>query len=314
MPHVTFIHGIANKPPAEELLAVWQRSLGQDEGINLATKGITSSMVYWADVLYAEPSESQSDNESVDEVPMVEASDEDLTWVSTLEGEEKAFVDKFAGKLNFDAPSPGNDDFRPEPSEDEGFERIPLPWFIKRRLMKILLRDVHHYLFNAQHSPRAGISYRVQDEIRTRMVTALQRDSEVNAGRGPRVIVGHSMGTVIAYDCLQNVPECPKVDAFMTVGSPLGIDEVQDKLKPGWSRENGFPGLKLMGNWANVYDRLDPVAFDPTLADDYQKGGAEVVVDQRQENGGAWRHDMFKYLSKDELRTLLAQQLGVNWP
>ena len=27
MPHVTFIHGIANKPPPDDLLRIWQEAL-----------------------------------------------------------------------------------------------------------------------------------------------------------------------------------------------------------------------------------------------------------------------------------------------
>lgn len=56
MPHVTFIHGISNKPPAEELLKIWRDALevdqlGNNDGVSLGAIGVTSSMVYWADVL-----------------------------------------------------------------------------------------------------------------------------------------------------------------------------------------------------------------------------------------------------------------------
>ncbi len=311
MPHVTFIHGIANKPPADELLEIWRRALKDDGGINLSAKGITSSMVYWADVLYAKPAVEEDSHESVGNEAIVEANDEDLEWRSGLTGNEKALVEGLAKKLHFDAPSPKGDDFEPEPTDEPGFERIPLPWFIKRRLMKALLRDVHHYLFNVEHTPRPRETFRVQDEIRKRLIKALKQDSETNAGKGAHVIVSHSMGTVIAYDCLKQVPDCPKLDALMTIGSPLGIDEVQDQLQPGWTREDGFPTIKMQGMWANVYDRLDPVAFDPILANDFKQDDKEVVLDQRITNTGKWRHSIDKYLRRDELRKILAQQLGI---
>lgn len=313
MPHVTFIHGIANKPPADELLEIWRRALADDGGIDLGTKGITSSMVYWADVLYSEPARDTEAHESVGLEAVTGEDDEDDEWRETLAEDEQDFVDALAAKLNFEAPSPEDDDFETPLTDEGGFEAIPLPWFIKRRLMKVLLRDVHHYLYNAEYSPRRGETYRVRDEIRDRFVAALMRDAVANAGRGPHVVLSHSMGTVISYDCLKRVPDCPQVDALMTVGSPLGIDEVQEKLQPGWTRQDGYPGL-VAGGWANVFDRLDPVAFDTSLADDFQRGGSEVVIDQRQRNQGKWRHSITKYLAKDELRTLLAQQLGVTWP
>lgn len=314
MTHITFIHGIANKPPLEELLELWRRAIAQDDGINLSTKGITSSMVYWADVMYSEPPDEGAANESVGAEAIVEDVDEEVDWSAELSGEEGDFVSGVMSKLNFDAPSPDGDDFQPEPTGEPGFERIPLPWFIKRRLMKVLLRDVHHYLFNTEHSPRAGISYRVRDEIRQRFVDAIERDAAANGGNGQHIVVSHSMGTVIAYDCLKRVTECPPVDALMTIGSPLGLDEVQDKLQPEWTRADGYPRERVGGSWVNVADRLDPVAIDMNLAGDFKRSGASVVIDQAQRNGGKWRHDVSKYLNQDELRGHLARQLGIQWP
>jgi hypothetical protein len=74
----------------------------------------------------------------------------------------------------------------------------------------------------------------------------------------PRV-VSHSMGTIIAYDCLMHEPDCPPVDGLLTIGSPLAVDEVQDFF-PNWTRDDGFPSKKLHGPWVNVFDPLDVVA------------------------------------------------------
>jgi hypothetical protein len=99
----------------------------------------------------------------------------------------------------------------------------------------------------------------------------------------------------------------------MTIGSPLGIDEIQDKLKPEWSRENGFPHEKVRGGWINVYDRLDPVAgFDPNFANDYRRGGQRVVADVNEQNQGSWRHDISKYLRGSQLRGKLRELLGLD--
>ncbi|MEY4352426.1 MAG: hypothetical protein RLZZ609_667 [Cyanobacteriota bacterium] len=309
MAHITFIHGTGNKPPKDVLLAGWERALAENDGIALATNGITSSMVYWADVLYGSPAQETGGQESLGKETSSEPGDDDLGWTQTLEGKEKEFVDRFSAVLNFDAPSPHGDDFQPDPSDQPGFERIPIPWFIKRRLMKVLLRDVHHYLFNTEHSPSPGITYHVQDEIRKRFIAQLQQDAALLGGNGPHLVVGHSMGTVIAYDCLKRVSHCPPIDALMTIGSPLGIDEVQDQLRPEWSKMDGYPKEHLLSDWVNIYDRLDPVALDPTLADDYQNDGARVVHDRSVSNPGYWRHDLDKYFGQMQLREALAKQL-----
>jgi predicted alpha/beta hydrolase family esterase len=174
--------------------------------------------------------------------------------------------------------------------------------------MKALLKDVHHYLFNAKFSPRAGEEYQVQDHIRQLFVDQLKKDT-VNT-EGPHVVVSHSMGTVISYDCLKNVPDCPPVSAYMTVGCPLGISEVHDNFKPDYDKRDAFPSDKVSGDWVNVYDRLDPVAFDARISNDYQKGGNKVVIDERVHNSGKWRHSSYKYYGQqalcDHLKKLLA--------
>lgn len=312
MPHVTFIHGIANKPKHDVLLRIWRDSLSRDDGIDLGAEGITSSMVYWADVMYEAPEREMAEHESTDSVIQKSDPDIDLAWRDHLAADEQDWVEDFAGKLHFDAEAPeGDEDYvSPETQmESAAFERIPLPWWLKRRLMKALLRDVHHYLFNAEHSPRRGDTYRVQDEIRRRFVGAIEHAARQD---GPHVVVSHSMGTVIAYDCLKRVNECPAVDALMTIGSPLGLDEIQDKLQPGWTREDGFPGKVNSGSWVNVYDLLDPVAgFDPNLANDYRRGGNIVVDDRNEQNYGRWRHNISKYLGGERLRDALGRQLGL---
>jgi predicted alpha/beta hydrolase family esterase len=312
MGHVTFIHGIANKPPQEQLLDLWNRSLANGDGIDLGAQGITCSMVYWADVLYDNPLAEAVAERATNEAAAEEVSAEpvDLGF-DEMDAAERLWVLALAAKLAVPlavesageavaaAVSPGR----------EVLERIPLPWAVKERIMKKLLRDVHHYLFNVESSPRAGVTYRVQDEIRRRMTAAL---ADGAARPGPHVVVSHSMGTVIAYDCLKRIDGVPAVDGLMTIGSPLGVDEVQDKLKPGWSRGDGFPGAKLRGKWVNVYDRLDPVAgLDPKLANDYRQGGRDVVDDLNEQNHGAWRHDVSKYLSGQQLRGKLRQLLGL---
>ena len=312
MPHVTFIHGIANKPPREKLLENWEAYLAQG-GLDLAAEGVTTSMVYWADILYAEPLTPEANFEAVEEALGTLEADEDLAWVDDLPDDEKAFVESFRKKLRLDKASPEGDDYAPPaPQEDEDdlelqFEAIPLPWFIKRRVMKALLKDVHHYLFNTKFSPRPGEEYQVQDHIRKLFIEQLKKDSkDVD---GPHVVVSHSMGTVISYDCLKNVPDCPSVDAYMTVGCPLGISEVYDNFKPDYDKQDAFPSTKIGGDWVNVYDRLDPVAFDARIANDYRKNGQKVIIDQRVHNSGRWRHSSYKYYGQkalcDHLKKLL---------
>jgi hypothetical protein len=302
MAHITFIHGISNKPEKEALLAVWQGALSQSlVPLDLAASGVSCEMVYWADVLYGEPLSvdtglemvaSENNEAELPQVAIIPQDNAEAAWLAAME--QRLGVGEGAGA--------------PEGTLSNGLERIPLPDFAKDAFLKRFLRDVHHYLFNVSFSPRPGEQYFVRDEIRQRFVAAVKRGS---AAQRPHIVVSHSMGTVIAYDCLKRVAECPVVDAFVTMGSPLGIDEIQDKLRPEWTQDDGFPSARVSGKWINYFDRIDPVSrLDPYLASDYRRNAEMVVEDVAQHNGGWWTHDVTRYLSGREVTSSIAALLG----
>jgi len=305
MGHVTFIHGIANKPPPDELLDSWEQALAYDGGIDLGTTGVTSEMIYWADVMYPEP--ASEGLEAAAEVPDAASTDVDLTFRGSVEGDEAGWVERFAGTLGIDDAAGDPDESPPEANIGPEFERIPLPRWLKRRMLETLLRDVHHYLFNAKHRPRPAIEYPVRDEIRARVMEALERGAK---RPGPHIVISHSMGTVIAYDCLKRVPEAPPVDGLITVGSPLGRDEITDEFAPDWTRSEGFPVEKVRGRWVNVFDHFDPVVgVYPHLTHHFRRDGEEEVVDVNEQNWGKWRHDIAKYMRGPILRTHIGEML-----
>jgi hypothetical protein len=324
MAHVTFIHGILNKPSQNELLNIWNGALAAGEwGIDLGANGVSSSMVYWAEVLYAAPDQAAG-HESADAMPDSRATDVPFSWLAGASPLEREIVNRIAAKLDQKmAASIG--DVAPSPSTAVAvttgivLERIPLPWDIKRKVMESLLRDVHHYLFNSTSEPRPGEQYKVQDEIRKRFLADLAANRPAT---GPHIVVSHSMGTVIAYDCLKRVPGCSAVDALVTLGSPLGIDEIRDLLQPGWTPDtppvagwspvDAFPSEKVRGAWPNLFDWLDPVdATAPHLAALYMKQGQPVIQDVSVSNSGWWRHDLTKYFSQPALRQQLAGLLQI---
>lgn len=317
MPHVTFIHGMANKPDSDALHRIWLEALKFNNGLDLGAEGVTSSMVYWADVLYPEPMpddgsyESASDDAELEavqrEAPVPEESDR---WRDELPADERAAIEAMAAELRVDEPDPV-----PMPGTHAAggaaYEAVPLPWALKKPLMERLLRDVHHYLFNTQFSPRALTLYSVQDEVRARTVKALAKGNAAADG-GAHVVLSHSLGTVIAYDCLKRVSDCAGVTGLITIGSPLGLDEIQHCMKPQWSRDNGYPLERVSTRWVNIYDRIDPVVgLDPRFADDYRKAGAATVEDINEDNWGLWRHSATKYLKGPKLRKTLAELLGL---
>ncbi|HEY6613455.1 MAG TPA: hypothetical protein VIZ32_03025, partial [Vicinamibacterales bacterium] len=300
MPHVTFIHGIANKPPATDLLRIWREALANaSDPLPLGDLGVTSDLVYWADLMYEKPDDNVAAHEGVLEntpeavdggggaAPPVPKTAEEAEFLERMRKRMTALSDAEIA----DAP--------PVPANPQGtLERIPLPWFIKKRVMNAFLRDVHHYLFDVEFAPPGRTPVRIQRTIRERFGTVLRTPAITQ----PHIVVSHSMGTVIAYDCLKRVADCAGVDGLITLGSPLGLDEIQDKLQPGWSAADGFPHEKVGAEWINIYDRLDPVCgFDPELANDFQKGSARIIEDIAVQNEGTWRHSITKYLRQPKV-------------
>ena len=311
MAHVVFVHGLDNKPEAEYLHKLWLRKLAHEDGLDLDTCAATSGMSYWADVLYEAPDTNLAAYESVIEpIEMLDGGGVSPIALGDLSPEDAARMRRLAARFDLD---PENLTEAPVPPEEllaVRHERIPVPAWLRKRVMARFVKDAHHYFFNVEFSPRNNARFRVRDELRRRLVEKISA-----AGQEPPVIVvSHSMGTIIAYDCLMHAPDCPPIDGLMTIGSPLGLDEIQDFF-PRWTRDNGFPSEKLRGPWVNIYDPLDVIAaFDPRLANDFRRSGKPVIEDIREDNWGNWRHSISKYLQGKLLRASLAGLLGAPWP
>jgi hypothetical protein len=309
--HLVFIHGLDNKPESDFLHKLWLRKLAHEDGLDLDTCAASSAMSYWADVLYESPDTNLAAYESaVEHIEMLGASDGSEIALGMLPPENAARIRRLAARFDIDLDNMIEEPIPPEDLLAARQERIPVPAWLRKRIMARFVKDAHYYFFNLEFQPRRDAAFHVRDELRCRFMEKLS----AAADHPPVVVVSHSMGTIIAYDCLMHEPDCPVIDGFMTIGSPLGLDEVQDFF-PLWTREDGFPAAKLRGPWVNVYDPLDVVAgFDPCLANDFRRGGAPVIEDIREDNWGNWRHSISKYLQGRLLRASLAKMLGVAWP
>ena len=112
---------------------------------------------------------------------------------------------------------------------------------------------------------------------RARVAAAVQPDT--------RVVVAHSLGSIVAYDCLRAHPEWP-VETFVTIGSPLGNRELvlaHLDTGPGWPG-----GLR---RWVNITAPSDQVCAGAQLAGIYDPRVEDLVVDN-----GHRGHDPEPYL------------------
>lgn len=120
-----------------------------------------------------------------------------------------------------------------------------------------------------------------------------------------KVIVAHSLGTVIAYEALCAHPDWP-VRALITLGSPLGMRTlIFDRLRP--PPENGlgrWPGS--IETWVNITDSGDVVALEKDLSRRFGSRVENLIVDN-----GATAHDAKPYLTAKETGDAIARALGL---
>lgn len=118
-----------------------------------------------------------------------------------------------------------------------------------------------------------------------------------------RVVVAHSLGSVVAYEALCANPQWPVTD-FVTVGSPLGLRSVIfDRLDPPPVDGAGVWPAGVQ-RWTNISDPRDVVALAGVLADRF--GGRVVDVPIRN---GARMHDLLRYLTAASTGAAIARGL-----
>jgi hypothetical protein len=117
-----------------------------------------------------------------------------------------------------------------------------------------------------------------------------------------RILIGHSLGSVVAYEGLCAHPEW-QIDTLVTLGSPLGIPNVVfDALAP--KTHDGKGMWPHVASWVNVADKGDLVALVKSLAPLF--GPVEDVL---VHNG--WKsHDVTRYLVAAETGRAVAAALN----
>ncbi|WP_330279285.1 antibiotic ABC transporter ATP-binding protein [Streptomyces sp. NBC_00056] len=121
-----------------------------------------------------------------------------------------------------------------------------------------------------------------------------------------RVVVAHSLGSVVAYEALCENPDWPVTD-LVTVGSPLGLPVIHRRLSPLPVEGRGaWPGGVV--RWTNVADPGDIVALVGALAPRFVSGPGEGVADRRITNG-VRMHDFERYLTAQTTATAVAAAL-----
>lgn len=148
---------------------------------------------------------------------------------------------------------------------------------ISQTTIEVFLRDV--FLYTQRDVVRRAIDKIVLD--------SLSPDTAV--------VVGHSLGSVVAYNVLNVAAR--KVPLYVTVGSPLAIRAVRNTLGP-ISNPVGKTG------WYNAYDDQDLVALYPLDAANFDVNPA-ITNKASVHNWTDNRHGIAGYLDDPSVATII---------
>jgi hypothetical protein len=131
-------------------------------------------------------------------------------------------------------------------------------------------------------------------------------------GEDTRVLIGHSLGSVVAYEYLcQYRPG--SVRLLVTLGSPLGIPHlIFDKLTPAPRDGRGtWPGP--VSGWVNIADRDDVVALRKQLVGLFPPPAAAEPVRDRLVDNGDRPHAIDRYLNSAPSGEALGDAITQPW-
>lgn len=117
-------------------------------------------------------------------------------------------------------------------------------------------------------------------------------------GSSERVLlIGHSMGAVIAYEALWQLTHVDKrpcqVELFLTLGSPLGMRYVQKRLLGQEERTKTYPAG--IARWENVSAVGDLISLDQTMRDHFAPMVAQGAVKSIRDHCG----DVYNWFRND---------------
>ena len=238
------VHGLANKPPEHTLRNYWKKSILEGLKRNCGNKEqkVDLEIVYWADIKHPRPIPDGKNDEPYERAPG--------------RGKLKTYQEGWRDEVI---------------TSVLGVAAKPLDWAKKYfgvgdvtdAVLAAKLENLSSYYENAK----------TRDQMRGKLKEKLQEHKDKRL-----MLIAHSMGSIIAYDVLRAMGREDRhfqVDHLVTIGSPLGLPHVKNKI---YSENHLVRTPSVVKKWTNFADRRDPVALDVHLSDDYAANDYGVKV------------------------------------
>ena len=286
------VHVLRKKPPKKQLERWWKAAIREGlKNIRRPHLFIPFELVYWADFLYEKPlnpKEQDPDSPYYIEFPYIKGS-------TGAHVDTNSFRQKMLEKIE-------------KVSDFIFFKKDMSPNFsgLTDLILKRFFKDLFTYYdgYALDHKKKMQPAKQVIREQLAHVVDK-HRNKEI-------LLIGHSMGSIIAFDVLAHTRPDIKVHTLLTMGSPLGLPAVAGRIVL-----ESTPLTKLTTpenithQWFNLSDLYDNVAFNYNLKDDYEKNRHGVqAIDLIVSNNYEYKdkknpHKSYGYLRSTECANII---------
>lgn len=294
------IHGLGNKPPKRLLKKWWKKSIREGlKAIGHPRLFLKFELVYWANFLHPAPRNPKIKDEKAPaflKEPYIPSQNVIEKRPSKVRQKVLDYLEKQIDKIFL--------------KDDLSIHFLSVSDLIIRRFF----RDLDAY-YSQTYMNIYGKERLVKDIIREQLARIIMKHKNKDI-----LLIGHSMGSIIAYDVLtQNVPHI-NIDTFVTIGSPLGLPIIMSKI----ASEQKHALIKkaklstpenVLSNWYNFSDLKDKVAINYNLSDDYDENSNRVraidkiVFNNYEYDGKRNPHKIYGYLRTPELAKVIHEFL-----
>ena len=281
------IHGLGNKPPKKFLERWWKKSIREGlKRIDCDRVFFNFKLIYWANFLHPNPLN-----------PAINDMDNPLYLKEPY------------------LPAIGLSDEKPSKMLQKILD------VIEKELDQVLLNDdltvnysmisdliIHHFFKDLDAYYQTDCKNKKVEKCKAKEIILEHVAHElIKHRRKDIMLIGHSMGSIIAYDILTTLAQELEIDNLVTIGSPLGIPVVMSRIaaeihpKPPKGEKLTTPP-NIIHNWFNISDLSDKIAFNYNLRDDFAANDYEI-------NGEKNPHKSFGYLRTPDFARIVVDFL-----
>jgi len=135
--------------------------------------------------------------------------------------------------------------------------------------------ETKHYFQN-----RNNVACQIRELLKSQLRTAFLQNERI-------LLIGHSLGSVIAYDTLWELSHLEhlkgKIDLFLTLGSPLGLRYIQNRLM-GHQRHGKSKYPTNINQWVNISSVGDVVALEKVLSVSFNPMKSLGIIDSIEDH------------------------------